>query len=187
MPQGFSLSLMETDPQEHLTCGSCNVSSIVEAGIQPYLILEPKGQLHECLEDFTRKKREGRRCSSCGSTHVCSQHLLHKAPKVLVIQLNRSFDDGSNRKNQTVVDVSSQSLELPTKCEGRLLVVPYLLKAVVCHHSNTISTGHYITYAKHGNMWFRFDDLSVRALSSNTVSDSLNTRHAYMYVFEKAA
>ena len=179
--------VVETDPHEHLSCRSCNASTAVEAGVQPYLILEPKEQLDESLKDFTWINSEGRSCTSCRSTEVRVQRLLHRSPKVLVIQLNRSLADGSNRKNPTVVDVSSQSLQLPTRSENRLLVVSYSLKAVVCHHSDSMNKGHYVTYAKHGNTWYRFDDTNVRELSPDTVANSINTRHACMYVFEKSS
>ena len=91
----------------------------------------------------------------------------------------------SGRENETVVDISSQSLDLPTKIGNRLVIASYTLKAVLCHRGATSSDGHYFTYAKHGNEWYWVNDLIVRLLTSDKVQESINTRHAYMYVFEQ--
>ena len=178
-------TVISTNPREHSCCEGCKQSSVADYE-HPYLILEPKERLHESLEEFMDKKSECRRCTKCKSTQVISQRLLlHSAPKVLMIQLNRILADGSGRKNETVVDVSSQSLDLPTKRQGRLVVSQYTLKAVICHHGDISNTGHYVTYAKQRNEWYRFSDLYVRLLTSDLIKDSMITKHAYMYVFER--
>lgn len=109
---------------------------------------------------------------------------LKRAPNILVIQLNRGLAGG--KKNPTVVDVASQSFDLPRERKGRTVLVHYCLKAVVCHDSRSVKKGHYFTYSKRGKTWYRLSDEKVAPLKTNLVADSINTRHAYMYVFEKS-
>ena len=108
---------------------------------------------------------------------------LRRAPKILVIQLNRVLNNG--KKNPTVVDVASQSFDLPRGRKGRSVLAHYCLKAVVCHDSRSDNKGHYFTYSKRGQTWYRLSDKNVSPLKKNLVANSINTRHAYMYVFKK--
>ena len=59
-----------------------------------------------------------------------------------MIQLNRGLDDGLRGKNPTVVDVSSQSAELPTRRKGHLVLVRYCLKSVVRHEGRSSDRDH---------------------------------------------
>ena len=61
----------------------------------------------------------------------------------------------------------------------------YVLKAVLCHQSENTGAGHYTTYAKHGNIWYHFNDHSVFKLPQGTISTCLKSKMAYMYVYEK--
>ena len=108
------------------------------------------------------------------------------APKILIIQIDRGLDYGSTNKNLTIVDVSSQTLDLPTRTNGSSVHVLYCLKSVVCHEGRTSVKGHYFTYSKLGQNWYMLSDAKVRQLAKNLVADSINRRHAYMYVFEKS-
>ena len=61
----------------------------------------------------------------------------------------------------------------------------YVLKAVLCHQGENTDAGHYTTYAKHGNIWYHFNDHSVFKLPQGTISTCLKSKMAYMYVYEK--
>ena len=82
------------------------------------------------------------------------------------------------------MDVSSESLVLPVKSGDKADFFTYRLKAVICHFSSAES-GHYATYAKHSGRWFLCSDDKVRLLKESVVKDSICTKHAYMFVFEK--
>ena len=111
---------------------------------------------------------------------------LTGASKILVIQIDRGLDDGSTKKIQSVVDVSSQTLDLPTRTNGSSVHVRYCLKSVVCHGGRSSAKGHYFTYSKRGQNWYMLSDAKVRQIAKRLVADSINTRHAYIYVFEKS-
>ena len=62
----------------------------------------------------------------------------------------------------------------------------YVLKAVLCHQGENTDAGHYTTYAKHGSIWYHFNDHSVFKPPQGTIRAlSLKSKMAYMYVFEK--
>jgi len=54
----------------------------------------------------------------------------------------------------------------------------------VCH-KGTVKSGHYFTIAEYAAKWYFFNDERVRLLTPNNINDTLNTRHSYMFVFEK--
>ena len=166
-------------------CIECSHKWHDQTAVQPCLILTPKGKLIDSWNEYSRPElTEGRSCVSCESTRVSMRNDLKRAPNILVIQLNRGLAGG--KKNPTVVDVASQSFDLPRERKGRTVLVHYCLKAVVCHDSRSVKKGHYFTYSKRGKTWYRLSDEKVAPLKTNLVADSINTRHAYMYVFEKS-
>ena len=58
----------------------------------------------------------------------------------------------------------------------------YSLKAVICH-VGTPDRGHYYTYAKHNQEWFRCDDKNVTRIMESLVNSSINTKQAYILVY----
>ena len=168
-------------------CTECSSERLEEDVDNPYLILSPKGKLVESLHKYMLPELiKGQICESCESTKASKCHAITMAPKILVIQIDRGLDYGSINKNLTVVDVSSQTLDLPTRKNGSLVHVRYCLKSVVCHEGRTSANGHYFTYSKRGQNWYMLSDAKVRQLAKNLVTDSINTKYAYMYVFEKS-
>ena len=65
-----------------------------------------------------------------------------------------------------------------------LKIYPYKLKSVVCH-KGTVKSGHYFTIAEHAAKWYFFNVEKVKLLTPNNIIDTLNTRHTYMFMFEK--
>ena len=120
----------------------------------------------------------GRQCPHCESTTVVFKNRFHRAPEVLVVQLNRSKPSG--KKDQTEVKKSGDIL-----FGKESALEKYDLKAVLCHKGENTETGHYTTYAKHGNIWYHFNDHSVFKPPQGTISLCLKSKMVYMYVYEK--
>ena len=88
-------------------------------------------------------------------------------------------------KDQSVIEVPSMFLNFQTKRGNNLNWTPYTLKAVVCHEGVSPVQGHYYTYANHNDKWYRCNDDKVMEINKKMVMPTLNSRHTYVYVFEK--
>ena len=142
------------------------------------------GKLQDILNRVTQSESAGYGCGNCGNEQLVKQHLFHRAPKVLVIQLNRAvYANQVLSKDQSVVEIS-MTLNFPTKRGNKLYCTPYTLKAVVCHEGVSPVEGHYYTYAKHHEKWYRCND-KVMEINKNVIMPTLNSKHAYIYLFEK--
>ena len=176
-------SMVSACPREIMSCKKCGETKTEEVN-SSYLLLKPKESLADSLRQLLAEQSQTWKCPGCGKdTLVAQQMVLDSPPEVLIIQLDRSAPNPL-RKNETVVKVSSQQLDLPIR-EGSLLkIYPYKLKSVVCH-KGTVKSGHYFTIAEHAAKWYFFNDERVRLLTPKNINDTLNTRHSYMFMFEK--
>ena len=167
------------------TCGNCSSERRAGRESEPYLLLNPKSNLDGSLEDFMAPKPLNNRiCVACDSSQISRRVLVKSAPEVLVIQLNRALPDGS--KDSTIVDFPSPfTLSLPCRKHGQVRLVAYDLQSVVCHQGDSAVGGHYFTYANRDGKWYLFNDAGVTAIPFDLMGNSINTKQAYMYVFEK--
>lgn len=40
--------------------------------------------------------------------------------------------------------------------------VRYCLNGIVCHDGNSTASGHYTSWVRHNESWYKFDDFNVR-------------------------
>ena len=174
-----------TDPHDYVSCKNCGEFTVSDAEVLPYLVITPSfGKLQDILNRVTQRESADYGCSNCGNEQLVKQHLFHRAPKVLVIQLNRAvYANQVLSKDPSVVEIS-MTLNFPTKRGNKLYCTPYTLKAVVCHEGVSPVEGHYYTYAKHHEKWYRCND-KVMEINKNVIMPTLNSKHAYIYLFEK--
>ena len=117
--------------------------------------------------------------STCPQTGRCSrsavtQHSLTVAPKYLFVQLLRFGDIVTGNKVTTLVE-AGDDLELYTTDR-------YELVAALDHRGSTISSGHYVTYAKHETgTWYLYNDSSV----TPALLDQVNTGDNYILLYSK--
>lgn len=109
--------------------------------------------------------------------------VIRDAPEVLLVQINRFAKDKKKdliRKLNTVVEFK-ESLDITKYLEGTPdEKLEYQLYAAVYHRGESISNGHYFTYARGPTgLWSRIDDEKVRKAefaeltSAQTKSDSV--------------
>ena len=148
-------------------------------------MLEPKPDIIDSLITFMRSDTERKYCTNCGEVQTFRRRTIAAdAPDVLIIQLNRHANQGT-AKNNTVVDVSSETLNLPTGNGEEFNMVPYSLRAVLGHQGTT-TQGHYFALVKYTRNWFWCSDAKTCAVAPRHVADSINTKHAAMLVYERA-
>ena len=183
-------SSLSAFPREITTCMSCKEDQITDSN-SALIIIKPLKTMDLSMASITVKSvevppPEEFNCPNCEIPDSMAREVVFEAaPAVLLIQLNRwttSVEKPNElRKDVTVVDVSTQNLYLPVWQQWS---AGYALKAVICHEGSALS-GHYYTYAKHHGKWFFFNDSIVRPLNANSINKYLNTKHGYMYVYEK--
>ncbi|TFK45814.1 cysteine proteinase [Heliocybe sulcata] len=151
-----------------------------------------------CLKKFTQPEKLGSyHCKKCGKAQDASKRLsIKKLPPVLSFQFKR-FEhklgdkgtaqkiDGTVRFPATLNMLPYTTLAAPGKDKtvphvGPEAMYDYDLFAVICHDGQ-IDNGHYYTFARCQNEWYRFDDDKVTLSSLN---ESLRAR-AYMCFYVK--
>ena len=121
---------IETKTHTHLICKEFKKVSSSPAQDQPesFLILGPESEMQKCRNAYGYKRYVEMQCPHCESTNVAIENRFHRAPEVLVVQLNRSKP--SDEKDQTAV--KTFSIIFFTHEEDRVME-KYVLKAVLCH------------------------------------------------------
>ena len=136
----------------------------------PFLILDPKSEMQQCINAYSYKRFVDMQCPHCESANVAFEN--HRAPEVLVVQLNSSKTSGE--KDQT--EVKKSNVIFFTYGEEKVME-KYVLKAVLCHQGENTGAGHYTTYAKHGNIWYHINYHSVLKPPEGTIITCLMYGH----------
>eukprot|EP00731_Ephydatia_muelleri_P009611 Em0005g197a len=169
--------------QTHLQCQQCK--AVFErfdpfaSVATPIPITEGKESLHNCVKQLMSKESIGNwPCHACKKTvSVARSIAISKAPKVLLIHLNRFHQDvsGKRHKIETFVDFPFE-LDISEHCrsgDGSQPRCVYDLFAVI-HHFGTINSGHYIACCKDrgSDQWQRYDDARVTVCNKDEVVKS---------------
>ena len=131
--------------------------------------------LYDCLDRFvddeTLSIHDKTDCMFCKKKQECSKSLkIEKAPRVLVLHLKR-FNNARKKKNHYLsfpITNLNISRYLSEDAESGMLKPAIYDLFAVCHHSGTLSSGHYVTSClEHDNScsWHTFDDAIVSKLS----------------------
>ena len=130
--------------------------------------------LKDCVNNYTISEilETESKCERCHRLSQFSKELVfERLPKVLMIHLKKFGNNG--QKISKKVNVSQNLLIKSTN---------YSLKAFISHRGMNSFSGHYISYCKQSNHWYRFDDEDIRQLEDIDSSDMLS---AYILFFEK--
>ncbi|KID78414.1 ubiquitin carboxyl-terminal hydrolase, partial [Metarhizium brunneum ARSEF 3297] len=151
--------------------------------------------LNDCLdEEYVKFDKCEYRCHSCSSTQQAKRYTsIKRLPNVLSVQLKRfEYKQGRHDRAASKIDYTVQfplqlsmlpytnrvrsrdnreSLELERSCMYDLLSV------IV--HVGEIETGHYVSYCRVGDQWFKFNDHKVELA---TISEVLGAQ-AYLLFY----
>lgn len=107
------------------------------------------------------------------------QYFIH-CPNQLIISVKR-FDEENQKKCDSVF--FSETLKLPEEAAyGRQMMHHYRLQTIVYHFGSTAG-GHYISYVKKNDKWWRANDSSIALIGEGELKDALN--HGYLYCYQK--
>eukprot|EP00397_Hematodinium_sp_SG-2012_P005709 GEMP01005731.1.p1 GENE.GEMP01005731.1~~GEMP01005731.1.p1 ORF type:complete len:706 (+),score=148.28 GEMP01005731.1:183-2300(+) len=172
--------------RSQVKCTACNFcSNTYDPFLDLSLELENCSSVTMALKQFTAEETlsgtNKYKCQKCKKLVVArKQFLVHKAPKVLTLQLKRfNFAMNGSKINKPVS--FSMELELAPFTSAKATQT-FRLFAVIVHQGKTMKSGHYYTYARNlgSNSWFKFDDESVTQVSQEMVQRS----QAYVLFYE---
>ena len=158
---------------------------------EPYFLLslpipQDKNEptLYDCFDLYTESETLiGDNQYSYKDTKIDAQREIKfwSFPKILVIDLKRF--NASNRKNQKLVNIPLDKLDLSNYCIG-YNKSQYIYELYgICNHSGGVMGGHYTSYVKNASgVWYHFNDTSVQKIEDES---KLITNKAYCLFFRK--
>ncbi|KAH8590918.1 hypothetical protein B0O99DRAFT_520500 [Bisporella sp. PMI_857] len=171
------------------TCLNCkDVNTSVESFLDLSLGLEAlskkaslktKFTLQQCLKKYFEPEGCEYTCHNCETLEAEKQLSIKSLPNVLCIQLKRfKQSDGTQSKVDTKVSFPLKLEMLPYTNRARTQDIKqnfelarsctYDLQSVVVH-VGSIDTGHYYSYSRVGNQWFRFNDHNINLATKSQV------------------
>ena len=144
--------------------------------------------LPDALEEFTKTEMLDRDnmvlCEKCGEKQQVSKGLrLATAPSILVCHLKRFAVDRYGRLRRL-----HRHVEIPLRLDigdymskvNKASPPPYELVGVLVHQGRSCNSGHYLSYVKSGDDWFKANDSVVTKVDVSTVL----RQQAYIVVYE---
>jgi len=148
--------------------------------------------LYDCLRSFTKQEQLGPEdpwyCSDCKDFRQAFKKFdVWSTPPILIIHLKRFSYRGrfSHReKLDHYIDFPIENLDLSEFVIGPIEFPPIYDLFAVSNHYGSLGGGHYTAYCKHrdDNMWYSFDDSTVRPLSH---SSQVITSNAYVLFYRR--
>lgn len=147
----------------------------------------PVCNIADCLSSFTEieelAETELYYCSSCKCKQKSTKRFwIRRLPNVLCLHIKRfrwnnffrtkidlriNFPIESLDMSQYVLNNASDPRHPSLNNNNNI----YDLAAVVVHHGNGSSCGHYTSYANHKGTWFHFNDQTVKKVETSTVAE----------------
>jgi len=160
-----------------LQCFSCGKESVT---FEPFFNLSlpiPQSNsncnIMECFDLYTKpEKVSGWSCPFCKRQQDAKKKIdIWSLPPVLIVHLQRFYNDGIWRKRLTMVDFSVNDLDLSRVVKMNKPRYSRFKLYAVSNHYGTMDAGHYTAYCKNSqcNRWFKFDDQDVMEINGNEV------------------
>ncbi|CAI2387234.1 unnamed protein product [Moneuplotes crassus] len=167
--------------QRSSRCGSCKkVAHRYESFNQIELECESSSlemAYQGFLSDEIMKKNQSYRCDECHKVVKCRiMKEIVKMPRYLFFLFKRF---NSNMSKITKMIKYRTKILLEDKIDGGPL--EYHLQGIILH-SESRRGGHYISYAKKGDNWIRFNDASYKPIKSKHIID----KDAYILLYKRA-
>ncbi len=132
-------------------------------------------------------------CGGCRSLQSGTKRvMISEAPNVLTMTLKR-FGARQNAQGRFEATKDKHHVAIPERLDLTPYMHPdhrngnnlYNLYGMVIHMGNSAQTGHYISYVKKNGVWYRFDDSTVTAVTTQHVLQQYGNETPYVVFFEK--
>ena len=140
--------------------------------------------LSTCLKKHFGKEDLEYKCETCSEKHSTKQEIIQYLSEYLFIQLKRfQYTQNGVRKVFDIVEYPenldlSEFVDVSVDKHHR----KYNLDGMVLHQGGPDS-GHYHSYQKHNNEWYKFNDENITKITNN--EQILNIRDVYLLVYKK--
>jgi Ubiquitin carboxyl-terminal hydrolase len=184
-------SLFDGLLESAVTCQICNSSSLTRdryMDLSLNISINEVKSLADALTEFTKTEILDEdnmvMCTCCRKKQPVSKGLrLATAPSILVCHLKRFAFDNYGRMIRLPKHVS-----FPLKLEigdymskvNKAKPPPYELMGVLVHQGRSCDSGHYLSYVKRQNNWYRVNDHLVTKVSIDVVL----SQQAYILIYQ---
>ncbi|KAG5182986.1 hypothetical protein JKP88DRAFT_241264 [Tribonema minus] len=176
--------------EDIMQCDVCYTRRQVNLRWDPYVVVPVKGStMQQALDAHFKvsgvpEKLDGVFCEVCDekTSQRRWDSKLIASPEMAVVTLKRTRYDGVR-----AVKVNSLMQLEETVCIGDAI---YELVCMVAHQGTAAAYGHYVTYAKLGGLWYKFNNLSSRVTNAGRAelydfsSATGNLLHLYRRISE---
>ncbi|XP_058791576.1 uncharacterized protein LOC131664469 [Phymastichus coffea] len=134
------------------------------------------------------KEQRSMTCESCRHDAHTMESKFKKLPKILILQVKRyeMTSEGILMKKSTCVHIP-RLLKLDSLVINNCQDVEYSPEfepvGIISHIGDSINSGHYISFVKHHEQWFYYDDMNVSILSADEVFKNIQN-NAYVIFFQ---
>ena len=105
--------------------------------------------------------------------------MIWKFPNILIVHLKRF--DNNGKKINTLIDFPIDKLNLTKYCVGYDKHKSKFSLFGIINHIGNINSGHYYSYCKTDENWYKFDDTNVSRITKN----KLITENVYCLFYKK--
>lgn len=165
----------------HVNCTSCGKVHQSCSRIADFALhLQGNQSIQTALDSYFSYDEIEYLCVSCKTYDtVKKKHFLLSAPDCLCLQLRRFSERGEKMNDE--IEISSELCIRKYFLKTQAVAWKYKLVAVVNHFGQNRNMGHYNTIVlKPNDVYYEFDDRTVRQVSSNLVSG----KNAYLVFYE---
>ncbi|XP_043219713.1 ubiquitin carboxyl-terminal hydrolase 8-like [Amphibalanus amphitrite] len=180
--RSFILNLFWGQHKSTLRCSRCGNQSVKFETFSHLSVPMParssRCSLSECIQLYMAGDTiSGWTCPKCKSSIEATKRLdIWRLPPVLIIHIQRFYNDGLWRKKQSNVQFPLENLDMSPYVinkDARYRHHKYHLYGVV-NHFGSMESGHYTAFCRAPNTgrWHKFDDHEVYQLNSGSVQSS---------------
>ena len=165
-------------------------------GYRFYQDKDKKIILASLLTDKTTGLTYNNRCDECKKKHEeFSKNFINYRNKSIKLEFNGKYFIVQNKKFEMDYEtMTPKKIEKDINFEENLKLEPkeynvereinFNLVGIICH-SGTADGGHYFSYNKIGNKWYKFNDSSVKEVPNNKIVDVENIKSLNYVLFYK--
>ena len=177
----FIQNLFRSEVRTSVTCDECYQESIRDE-ISTILPLPLNNSIQSSVTAYLLPEETNFFCLFCGvMRNGTSVNMLTRCGDYVVIQLKRfAVNSTKTSKLMSIVSTGDGTLEIPVEdneVSGKRF---FKLKAVICHHGQSLRSGHYTALVRERNTWLNCNDRAVVPAKR----EALDSSASYLYFFE---
>jgi len=121
-------------------------------------------------------------CDKCNAKVLATkQFKISSAPNTLIVHIKRFFHNDKGGKLDNFVQFQKE-LSLTDACTDKNSCSSYYIRAIVVHRGKTLSSGHYVAYARTiAKPWVEFDDRKCTVVNW----DYVKKQNAYLLFYDQ--